>query len=77
MKVSYDEGLASHIGSESCGSIRKDAVEALTGVCAGWVLSLENVFRFIRFLRSVTQIGRTLRGCGVVEFTALAATSRG
>src|ERR1039458_5596251 len=44
MKVSYDEGLASHIGSESCGSIREDALEALTGVRAGWVLSLENVF---------------------------------
>src|ERR1039458_8149944 len=44
MKVSYDEGLASHIGSESCGSIREDALEALTGVRAGWVLSLENVY---------------------------------
>jgi hypothetical protein len=42
MRVSYDEGIASHIGSESCGSIREDAVEALTGVCAGWALSLEN-----------------------------------
>jgi hypothetical protein len=42
MKVSYDEGIASHIGSESCGGTRKSVVEALTGVRAGWVLSLEN-----------------------------------
>ena len=30
MRVSYDEGVASHIGSESCGGIREDTVEALT-----------------------------------------------
>ena len=41
MKVSYGEGLASHTGPESCGGLRKDSVEALTGVRAGWVLSLE------------------------------------
>ena len=41
MKVPYGEGIASHIGSESCGCIRKDTVEALTGVRAGWVLSPE------------------------------------
>ena len=40
MKVPYGEGTASHIGSESCGCIRKDTVEALTGVRAGWVSSL-------------------------------------
>ena len=44
MRVSYGEGLANHTGPESCGSIREGAVEALTGVRAGWVLSLENVF---------------------------------
>jgi len=43
MKEPYGEGLASHTGSESCGGVRKDAVEALTGVRAGWVLSLESV----------------------------------
>ena len=43
MRVSYGEGLASHTRSESCGVVRKDAVEALTGVRAGWVSSLENV----------------------------------
>src|SRR5690349_6241983 len=41
MKVPYGEGLASHTGSESYGCTRKDAVEALTGVRAGWVWSPE------------------------------------
>gem|GEM_PF-2230740 len=57
MKVSYDEGLASHVGSESCVGVREDTGEALTdfgeldstelievsrtGESAGWVLSSE------------------------------------
>jgi RNA-directed DNA polymerase len=44
MRVSYGEGLASHTGSESCGRSREGQAEALTGVRAGWVSSLENVF---------------------------------
>ena len=44
MRVPYGEGLASHTGPESCGGDREVAVEALTGVRAGWVLSLENVY---------------------------------
>lgn len=43
MKVSCNEGLANHVGPESCGGDRKVAVEALTGESAGRVLSLENV----------------------------------
>jgi hypothetical protein len=43
MKVSCDEGPASHVGPESCGHARKGMVEALTGEGAGRVLSLENV----------------------------------
>jgi len=43
MKVSCDEGVASHVGPESCGGDRKVVVEALTGEGAGRVLSLENV----------------------------------
>jgi hypothetical protein len=31
MKVSCDEGVASHVGPESCGDDRKVVVEALTG----------------------------------------------
>ena len=42
MKVPYGEGLASHTGPESCGDDREVVVEALTGVRAGRVLSLEN-----------------------------------
>jgi hypothetical protein len=43
MKVSCNEGVASHVGPESCGGDRKVVVEALTGESAGRVLSLENV----------------------------------
>jgi hypothetical protein len=46
MKVSYDEGVASHVGPESCGDDREVIIEALTGEDAGRVLSLENfIFR--------------------------------
>jgi hypothetical protein len=41
MKVSYGQGVASRVGSESCGAVREDGVEALTGVRAGWVSSHE------------------------------------
>ena len=35
LKELYIEGLAIHGGPESCGGVREDAAEALTGVCAG------------------------------------------
>ena len=41
MKVLYIEGLANHIGPESCIGVRKGDGEALTGERAGWVLSRE------------------------------------
>ena len=44
MKVPYDEGLASHIGPESCAGDREGAGEALTGESAGRVLSRESRF---------------------------------
>ena len=31
MQVSYSEGVANHIGPESCVGVREDAGEALTG----------------------------------------------
>ncbi|MDI6763193.1 MAG: hypothetical protein QME83_09225 [Thermodesulfobacteriota bacterium] len=31
MKLSHDEGIASHIGPESCAFVRKNKGEALTG----------------------------------------------
>jgi len=42
MKESNDEGIASHIGPESCAAARKSHGEALTGVRAGRVLSRES-----------------------------------
>ena len=39
MKEPDDEDLASHIGSESCEGGSNVALEVLTGVRAGWVLS--------------------------------------
>jgi hypothetical protein len=41
MKVLYIEGLANHIGPESCIGVRKGTGEALIGERAGWVLSRE------------------------------------
>ena len=41
MEESYDEGIASHIGPESCAVACKGQGEALTGVRAGRVLSRE------------------------------------
>ena len=43
MKESYSEDLASHAGPESCAGVREGVGEALTGVCAGPVLSLEKL----------------------------------
>jgi hypothetical protein len=44
MKVPYYEGIASHIGPESCVGDRKGAGEALTDKNAGRVLSRESGF---------------------------------
>jgi transposase len=38
VKVPHGEGLASHTGPESCGDVREDAFEALTGVRIGRVI---------------------------------------
>jgi hypothetical protein len=42
MQKSYDSGLATHIGPESCGAAREGGVEALTGERAGRVFSRES-----------------------------------
>jgi len=42
MKLSHDEGIASHIGPESCAFVRKSKGEALTGERAGRVWSRED-----------------------------------
>lgn len=46
MREPYSEGVATHAGSESCGTISNDNAEALTGVHAGQVLSREILFNF-------------------------------
>ena len=44
MKEPNDEGVANHIGSESCTVVRKEDCEALTGARMGRVLSRESLF---------------------------------
>jgi hypothetical protein len=56
MRVPYDEGIASHIGPESCVGDREGAGEALTGESAGRVLSRES--NFLRGADGVTLRGR-------------------
>ena len=41
MKESYGEDLASHTDPESCTVVREGGCKALTGVCAGELLSRE------------------------------------
>jgi len=41
MKESYGEDRASHTDPESCAVVRKGGCEALTGACAGELLSRE------------------------------------
>jgi len=43
VQVPYDEGVAFHIGPESCAGGREAVREALTGECAGQPLSREKV----------------------------------
>jgi len=59
MKVSYDEGIASHIGSESCGRIREDAIESVDrGTCG---LGIEPRKRFHPECRRLPTFGRQHR----------------
>ena len=59
MKVSYVEGLASYGGPESCVRIRAGGIEALTGGCAGRVLSC--------VIHAPGRKARAVRGAEVVE----------
>src|SRR5437773_9511619 len=56
MKKSYESGVATHIGPESCGAARKGGVEALTGERAGRVFS--RVRNSLRDADAVRRIGR-------------------
>jgi hypothetical protein len=59
MKKSYESGVATHIGSESCGVTRKGGVEALTGERAGRVFSRER--NSLRDADAVRRSGRPHR----------------
>src|ERR1019366_1624770 len=74
MKVSHDEGLASHVGSESCVVIREDTGEALTGESAGWVLSSEILN--VRDADAVMSRGRQHRPLIIPRFMAYSAKSK-
>ena len=56
MKKSYESGVATHIGPESCGAARKGGVEALTGERAGRVFS--RVRQLLRDADAVRRSGR-------------------
>jgi RNA-directed DNA polymerase len=56
MRESYREGPASHSGPESCADGREAGREALTGVCAGRVLSHETFI--VRGADAVSVCGR-------------------
>src|ERR1700730_3432398 len=59
MKESYDSGIATHIGPESCGVARKGGVEALAGERAGRVFSRER--NLLRDADAVRRSGRLHR----------------
>ena len=42
MRTLYIEGVATHGDPESCGCVREDAAEALTGAAAGWAIEPRN-----------------------------------
>jgi len=56
MKKSYEGGVATHIGPESCGAARKGSAEALTGERAGRVISRVSIF-----LRDADAVGESGR----------------
>jgi hypothetical protein len=59
MRVPCDEGVAGHVGPESCGHVREGVVEALTGECAGRISSSEIVI--VRDADAVLSRGRQHR----------------
>ncbi len=59
MREPNAEGLATHGGPESCGCVREDAAEALTGAAAGWDIEPRN--QAIRGADAVIECGRQHR----------------
>jgi len=63
MREPYNEGLASHVGLESCGYVGNGISEALTGVHAGRVLSRVSYCVTDRSADAVENVGRLHRIC--------------
>ena len=68
MQVPYDEGVANHIGPESCAGVREGGGEALTGERIGQPLSRENDLipgaDAFRHCRKATRTGASTRAPG-------------
>ena len=67
MQVPYDEGVAIHIGPESCAVAREGHGEALTGECTGQPLSRERVLSWVPtpcIRRKATRQGASSRAPG-------------
>ena len=58
MQKPYNEGIANHIGPESCGYVGNGISEALTGVHAGRVLSRVSSYVTDRSADAVENVGR-------------------
>src|ERR1700694_3252363 len=75
MKKSYESGLATHIGPESCGHARKGGVEALTGERAGRVFSrVRNSLRDADAVRRSARLHRVHRYREVCQSPARSET---
>ena len=72
MKDSYDEGIASHTGPESCGAAREGGVEALTGESAGRVFSRES-----NLLRDADAVGEAEGNTGRTDIARCDGVPRG
>jgi hypothetical protein len=60
MRELDDEGVAIHVGPESCVRVREGAGEALTGVRAGWAIEPRKLNQ-VRGADAVTLGGRPYR----------------
>jgi hypothetical protein len=72
MKDPYDEGIANHIGPESCVGAREGAHEALTGGRAGRVIEPRN-----GDIRGADAVGRAEGDTGGAASARSRWTSRG
>ena len=75
MKEPHDEGVANHIGPESCAVVREDGREALTGVRAGQPLGREKEF-LVPGADAVSGSGRQHRNHRYREMCANPARSK-